>query len=213
MGNGKEKQRKIYMLLFSPNYKGTSASSPLKPKHQKDWKLSFPFHFQEFPGCPHWLVLSPVFCDLGRLGRCWPRVTAARSLTFAPLPLSSRCCPSGRSFPVSCTVPFLLLDSRVSYSLRACPWCSVSLICTEGLVSLPKIVHLEKVRTITGTQGFCLQIPCSSSSSILFLAMLCTLQDLRSQTRAQTQAPAARATSPNNWTARDFPRLPALTLC
>lgn len=140
-------------------------------------------------------------------------LTVARSLTLAPLPLCSCCCPSGHSFPVSCTVPFFLLDSRVSYSLRACPQCSVSLICTEGLVSLPKIVHLEKVRTITGTQGFCLQIPCSSSYSILFSATSCILQDLRSHTRAQTQAPAVRATSPNNWTARDFPRLPTLTLC
>ena len=31
------------------------------------------------------------------------------------------------------------------------------------------------------------------------------MQDLHSQPRAQTHAPAVRATSPNDWTARDFP--------
>lgn len=130
-------------------------------------------------------------------------------LVSAPLHLSSCCCPSDHSFPGRCTVLFLLLDSRESYSLRACPQCSVSVICTEGLVSLSKFVHLEKVRATIGTQEFCLQSPCSSSHFIF--GHVVQLAESSSQTRAQTQVPAVRATSPNNWA--DFPRVPALKLC
>lgn len=92
-------------------------------------------------------------------------------LVSAPLHLSSCCSPSDHSFPGPCTVLFLLLDSRESYFLRPCPQCSVSVICTEGLVSLSKFVHLEKVRATIGTQEFCLQSPCSSHFILAMFAV------------------------------------------
>ena len=101
-----------------------------------------------------------MFCDLGRLGRCWPCAHGRSFFSYFLHPtLVFLLLPLWPLLPMCCIVPFLLLDSRASYSLRACPQCSVSVIRMEGLVSLSKIVHLEKVRTIIGTQGSACKVP------------------------------------------------------
>ena len=96
------------------------------------------------------------------------------------------------------TNPYLIFLQGL-VQLPSTPGSLPSFSLTESRIK-PNILQLITYVFLIPTQTHKLIPP------LLFLAVLCGMQDLSSLTRDQTLAPALGATSLNHWTAREVPR-------